>query len=57
VACPETAELEAGASGSCSPRSSLRTTSARIGHEVIFADYHLFLLEFEFNPFACASFG
>jgi hypothetical protein len=41
--------LDAGACGSDSPRSSLRTTSARIDHEVIFA-----ALAFLPLPFACS---
>jgi hypothetical protein len=40
---------DAGACGSGSPRSSLRTTSARIDHEVIFA-----VLAFLPLPFACS---
>ena len=41
--------LDAGACGSGSPRLSLRTTSARIDHEVIFA-----VLAFLPLPFACS---
>ena len=41
--------LDTGAWGSGSPRSSLRTTSARIDHEVIFA-----VLAFLPLPFTCS---
>src|SRR6266852_102821 len=50
-ASSEAAEPEVFASGSGSPRSSLRTTSARIDHDVIFAVFAVFA--FLPLPFGC----
>ena len=45
----EAAEPEVFTSGSGSPRSSLRTTSARIDHDIIFAAFAFLPL-----PFGCS---